>query len=282
MPSSTPSLILLLLTLCLSPLSIYQHLTSDICPLFLSFPFSLTSSNNNNSDLTASTNNNTTTNNNNNSASGRGFSFTQFFSRLVKSVGGGVTHSPTPSSVTLYKVIYSVYPPGKLYQNSNNNNNNNNNNHNKTPLLTGSQKENAGRDVIFTEYHDFGAALKAPAFSDGLKKFFPVQMQSDVPADVGESSCLIIDVRTVTVTPGASTASSSSTTTTGPGAGAGAGTGKDSGNTEDWTRRQSNDPSNHATSVAVAVEPTVPGRSYWTILPLDTKKLQVLMIVVMV
>ena len=122
-------------------------------------------------------------------------------------------------------------------------------------MLTGSHKESAsgGREVIFTEYHDFNAALKAPSFSDGLKKFFPLQMQNDAPADLGESSCLIIDVRAVTVT----------VTPAGTGS-----TGAGSASSEQSTHQAA------AAAVAVAVEPAVPGKSYWTIMPLDTKKLQ--------
>ena len=133
--------------------------------------------------------NNNNNNNNNNAepvtatTNSTGFSFTALFSRLVKSVGGGgVQYTPPP--VTLYKVIYSVYPPGKLYQTTQDTTTATTKNDtaaaksNRNLPLTGSQKERAGHDVIFTEYHDYHANLKAPAFSDGFKKFFPMQMQN--------------------------------------------------------------------------------------------------------
>ena len=95
---------------------------------------------------------------------------------------------------------------------------------------------------------------------------------------MGESSCLIIDVRVVTVTPGAPSSSSSTTTAAAasgpvsgkPGTSVGTGTGTGSGTGINGTV----DPYNQTTAVGVvAVEPTVPGKCYWTILPLDTKKL---------
>jgi len=82
--------------------------------------------------------------------------------------GGGVFSSTGSSQV--FKVIYSIIPPGLLYKDP--------------PLSEG---------VQFTRNENLDRPARAPVFLDGFKEFFPPQLDNNV--------FLVLDIRTVRIDP---------------------------------------------------------------------------------